>query len=208
MRPRQAYDRQPEAVRRAYYGLSNYVFAAEEAAHPDTATPIVLDRFWTSTGAGAHAGAQRGRGARVHATRTLTSVRREIVRAHTSRAPAAYAIARAVTALDDVAPADDPVYRWPDDLPVPRAVLFLNAPAAVRAGRIAARGQGFTAEEILLNNAASGLADRIGLAYERLLAALAPTVAVQLDASQPADAVLAEALTALSTRGVGPSAPA
>jgi uncharacterized membrane protein YgcG len=48
----QAFDQQPEALRRAFYGLSNYVFAADAAEDADHVAPIVLDRFWSSTGRG------------------------------------------------------------------------------------------------------------------------------------------------------------
>ena len=217
-------------MRRAFYGLCNYVFADEIAAESAT-TPIIVDRFWASTGrVGAPAVDREGLQACSHRMRPPESC----VHLHA----AAYAIARAVERVDDVPPAGDTVYHWPEDLPKPRAVLFLDVPAQIRSERIAGRGQGFTPEEILLKctrlsprifvataatrrpsrpeaavglrgsswlrtaGAVSGLASRVAVAYRHLMGALGPDIAVTLDASQPAEALADAAMVALQARGI------
>ncbi|CAK6434836.1 unnamed protein product [Pipistrellus nathusii] len=47
---RQAFDEEPDMVRRAFYSLGNYI-AASEIAAASARAPVVVDRFWHSTAA-------------------------------------------------------------------------------------------------------------------------------------------------------------
>lgn len=47
---RQAFDEEPDVIRRAFYSLGNYI-AASEIAQASARSPVVVDRYWHSTAA-------------------------------------------------------------------------------------------------------------------------------------------------------------